>query len=275
MRHVGCIAILFLSMSCRPATPDRPAGAEPPRGLLEGVATNETRIVDLGHALNPQNPHWPGPGYDPFKYEIFATLEKDKVLSGRFTMAEHTGTHLDAPSHFVGGQVSADKIPLRQFFGPAVVLDVRAKASANADYLLSTGDISVWERAHGRIPENSIVFMYSGWDARWTNFDRYKNADKDGRLHFPGFSTEATRLLVEQRGVAGLGIDTLSVDYGMSKDFAVHHISHGKGKYHLENVANLGAIPASGAFVIVAPIKIDNGTGGPARIFALVRGGSQ
>src|SRR4030095_10487734 len=95
-------------------------------------------------------------------------------------------------------------------------------------------------------------------------------ADSNGTLHFPGFSSESARLLAEDRNVAGLGIDTLSVDYGMSKDFSVHHVAHGKGKYHLENVANLGALPAAGASLVVAPIAIENGTGGPARIFALV-----
>jgi kynurenine formamidase len=244
----------------------------PPAGKLEGLATGATRIVDLTHALNPQNPHWPGPGYEPFQFEIFATLEKDKVLSGRFTMAEHTGTHLDAPNHFSAGQISVDKIPAGQLFAPAVVLDVKEKAAENPDYMLMVEDISAWEQMHGQVPANSVVFMYTGWDERWTNFDRYKNAAPDGSLHFPGFSSESAALLINERNVAGLGIDTLSVDYGLSKDFSVHHISHGKGKYNLENVANLGTLPPAGAFLIVAPIKIENGTGGPARIFALVNG---
>lgn len=263
---VGVAVILLASCQAPPPQPQ----TNLPAGILEGIAGGKTRLIDLTHALNPQSPHWPGPGYEPFQYEIFATLEKDGVLSGRFTMAEHTGTHLDAPNHFAAGQISADKIPPEQLFVPAAVIDVKDKSASNADYLLSIGDISAWEQAHGRIPLNALVFMYTGWDERWTDFDKYKNADKAGALHFPGFSPEAAKLLVEERNVAGLGIDTLSVDYGLSKDFAVHHISHGKGKYHLENVADLGAVPAAGAFVIVAPIKIENGTGGPARIFALV-----
>jgi kynurenine formamidase len=113
--------------------------------------------------------------------------------------------------------------------------------------------------------------MYTGWDARWEDYDKYKNADAKKVLHFPGFSPEAAKMLAEERNIAGIGVDTLSVDYGMSTDFLVHHIAHGKGKFHLENVASLGSIPAAGAFVIVAPIKVENGTGGPARIFALVR----
>jgi len=241
------------------------------RGLIEGIPTGQTDIVDLGHALNSKNPYWPGPGYEPFKFEIFATLEKDHVLSGKMAFDEHTGTHLDAPNHFVEGQTSVDKLPLKQLFGPAVVVDVRQQVAGNPDYQLMPADITNFEQAHGRIPENAIVFMYTGWDQRWNDYDKYKNADANKILHFPGFSNDAAKMLVDQRNIAGIGIDTLSVDYGMSTDFMVHHISHGKGKFNLENVANLGSIPVAGAFVIVAPIKVENGTGGPARIFALVR----
>jgi len=261
--------LLLLIASCRDQSLQPPATSEN-AGLLEGIAAGKTDVIDLGHALNPRNPYWPGPGYEPFKFEIFATIEKDHVLSGKMAFDEHTGTHLDAPSHFVAGQVPVDKLPLKQLFGPAVVLDVRKAVGDNPDYQLAPADITSFEQAHGRIPDNSVVFMYTGWDERWDDYEKYKNADSKKVLHFPGFSNEAAKLLVDERNIAGIGIDTLSVDYGMSTDFMVHHISHGKGKFHLENVANLGMIPAAGAFVIVAPIKVENGTGGPARIFALV-----
>lgn len=264
------IAAMLLLNSCRAQAPATPAAA-PPAGLLEGIATGQTELIDLGHALSPKNPYWPGPGYEPFKFEIFATIEKDHVLSGRMQFAEHTGTHLDAPNHFVEGQIPVDRLPLQQLFAPAVVLDVRSAVSGNADYQLTTADIDAFEKDHGRIADNAVVFMYTGWDERWNDYDRYKNADEKKVLHFPGFSPDAVKLLVDERSIAGIGVDTLSVDYGMSTDFAVHHIAHGKGKYHLENVANLGNMPGAGAFVIVAPIKVENGTGGPARIFALLK----
>jgi len=269
MKQVMALAALFLIASCQAPQPAQQPTAQQ-AGLMEGIATGKTRIIDLTHPLNPQNPYWPGPGYGPFRYELFATLEKDGVLSGRFALAEHTGTHLDAPNHFAKGQISLDKIPPEKFFAPAVVIDVRTKVSGNPDYVLIPADITAWEQTHGPIPQNAVVMMYTGWDERWTDFEKYKNAEKNGTLHFPGFSAEAAKLLTEERNIAGIGIDTLSVDYGMSKDFAVHHISHGKGKYHLENVAHLGSLPPAGASLIVAPIKIENGTGGPARIFALV-----
>ena len=272
MKRTALIFSSFLLVSCQTQGPPSQTPAKPETaGLIEGIATGQTEVIDLGHALTSKNPYWPGPGYEPFKFEFFATLEKDHVLSGKMAFDEHTGTHLDAPNHFVAGQVSVDKIPLKQLFGPAVVLDVRQQVSGNPDYQLTPADITNFEQAHGRVPDNAVVFIYTGWDQRWDNYDKYKNADAKKVLHFPGFSNDAAKLLAEERNIAGIGIDTLSVDYGMSTDFMVHHISHGKGKFNLENVANLGSIPAAGAFVIVAPIQVENGTGGPARIFALVR----
>ncbi len=240
------------------------------RGGLEGLADGTTRMVDLTHALSPESPHWPGPGYEPFSYEIFATIPEDGVLSGRFTMAEHTGTDLDAPNHFTEGQIPVDRIPLEQLVVLAAVIDVRDQVQSNPDYLLTSADVVDWESEHGAIAANTLVFMYTGWAARWDDFDSYKNADDGGALHFPGFSPVAAELLVNERDVAGLGIDTLSVDYGLSQDYRVHHLSHGKAKYHIENTAGLGQLPPTGAWVIVVPIKIEGGTGGPARIIALV-----
>jgi kynurenine formamidase len=272
MRRIAPVLAFFLLVSCQaPAPPAQPQANTESTGLIEGIASGKTEIVDLGHALNSKTPYWPGPGYEPFKFEIFATIEKDHVLSGKMAFDEHTGTHLDAPNHFVTGQVSVDKLPLKQLFCPAVVIDVRQQVASNADYQLTPADITNFEQMHGRIPDNAVVFMFTGWDQRWDDYDKYKNADTKKVLHFPGFSNDAAKLLAEERNIAGIGIDTLSVDYGMSTDFMVHHISHGKGKFHLENVANLGSIPVTGAFAIVAPIKVENGTGGPARIFALVK----
>ena len=114
------------------------------------------------------------------------------------------------------------------------------------------------------------MLVRTGWDRYWNQYDRYKDQDAQGTLHFPGFSKEAAEFLVRQRDIKGIGIDTLSVDYGPSKDFAVHHLTHGAGKYHIENAANLDKLPPKGAFVIVAPIKVRGGSGGPARVFAIL-----
>ena len=269
MKQITFASIIALLLgACQPSSITETSKES--SGILEGLADGRTQAIDLTHALNESTPYWPGEGYAPFNYEVFQTMETDGALSARFMMAEHTGTHLDAPNHFEEGQASIDQIPLHQLIVPAVVIDVQASVAENPDYLLTINDITNWETVNGTIQKNTFVFMYTGWDMRWTDFDRYKNADENGDLHFPGFSAEAADLLVNGRDVAGLGIDTLSVDYGLSKGFEVHHVSNIRDKYHLENVANLGSLPPTGIHLIVAPIKIENGTGGPTRIYALV-----
>src|SRR5207249_3878065 len=131
-------------------------------------------------------------------------------------------------------------------------------------------DVEKWERAHGRIPDGSVVLLHTGWGRHWTNFERYKNQDVRGKMHFPGYSAEAAKFLVFSRNARGLGIDTLSMDYGLSTDFAVHHVVNGAGRYGLENVANLEKLPPRGFGLIIAPIKVETGTGGPTRVFAVL-----
>jgi len=123
---------------------------------------------------------------------------------------------------------------------------------------------------HGRIPQGAIVFLFTGWGRYWTDYERYKNADALGNLHFPSYSPEAAAILINERKVNGLGVDNLSLDPGTSKDFRVHHIVNAAKKYGLENVANLNQLPPTGAVAIVAPIKIEGGSGGQVRIFAVL-----
>ena len=184
-------------------------------------------------------------------------------------MLEHYGTHLDAPVHFPPGKVTVDQIPVEQLFGPAVVLDVRAEGAKDADYQLAAAPIEEWEKKHGRVPAGAIVLLRTGWATRWPDAQKYRNQDAQGRMHFPGFSVESVKVLI-QRKISGLGCDTMSVDHGASADFAVHHLALGSGLFHLENLADLSALPESGAFLVVAPIKLEGGSGGPVRIFALL-----
>jgi kynurenine formamidase len=184
-------------------------------------------------------------------------------------MLEHFGTHLDAPAHFPPGSTTVDAIPPGQLIGPAVLIDIRRSAAANPDYELTASDIRTWEDDHGRVPTGAIVLACTGWSARWPDEKRYRNQDSDGVMHFPGSSLAAVQVLIE-RGVGGLGIDTFSVDYGPSKDFEVHRRSHGAGLFHLENLADMSAVPKSGATLVVAPIKLEGGSGGPVRVFAII-----
>lgn len=238
--------------------------------LWEELKTGKVQLIDLTHPLNEKNPFWPGPKYFPFKLETIATLEKDGVFSMSFCVPEHYGTHLDAPNHFEKGLISVDQISTKDLIGPAIVINVEKHVAKDPDYRLSIDDIKDWENRYGPIPQDGIVFMYTGWDKRWSDVKKYRNMDAKGVMHFPGFSKEAVEFLVKKRDIKAIGIDTLSVDYGSSKDFVVHHISSGAGRYNLENVANLDKLPPKGATLIVAPIKIEGGTGGPTRIFALL-----
>jgi dihydroorotase/N-acyl-D-amino-acid deacylase len=246
------------------AAPEPVSAAGAPRAEALGGG----RIVDLSYALNDKLPAWPG-DERVFEMKVNARAEAAGYESRSFWMLEHYGTHLDAPFHFPPGTTTVDRIRAERLFGPAVVIDVRAQAERNADYRVRRDDLYAWEQRHGRIPAGAIVLARTGWAARWPDAARYRNLDDKKVMHFPGFSVEAVRLLIE-RGVAGLGIDTLSVDYGASTNFEVHRLSHGAGLYHLENLADLSALPESGAVLVVAPIKLEGGTGGPARVFAIL-----
>jgi kynurenine formamidase len=166
--------------------------------------------------------------------------------------------------------MTVDEIPSRKLFGPAVVLDVRAESAKDADYRITAALVDEWEKRHGQIPEGAIVLLRTGWASRWPDAQRYRNQDAQGQMHFPGYSVEAANLLIGRK-TSGLGCDTLSIDYGASEDFAVHRVVLGAGLYQLENLADLSEVPEAGAFLVVAPIKLEGGSGGAVRVFALLR----
>jgi kynurenine formamidase len=166
---------------------------------------------------------------------------------------------------------TVDQIPPERLVVPLVVLDVTAEAKANPDYQVAVADVAKYEDAHGQIPANAVVMAYTGWDARWNSVQKYRNADANGVMHFPGYSLDAAKFLVEARNPVAVGIDTLSIDYGPSKDFPVHHYNLSHSLYQLENVANLQHAPSSGSTVVVAPMKLENGSGCPVRILVLTR----
>jgi kynurenine formamidase len=239
-----------------------------PQAWLRGVSDGSTRVVDMTYSINGKLPAWPGDGRT-FEAKVEATPEKDGYFARSFWMLEHYGTHMDAPAHFPPGKEYLDQIPVEHLFAPAVVIDVREEAAKDPDYRLRVMRVEKWEALHGRIPAGAVVLLRSGWASRWPDQARYRNTDAAGVMHFPGFSVEAARLLIE-RGAVGLGIDTLSIDYGLSKDFDVHRVTLPAGLYQLENLANLDQLPDAGAFLISAPIKLEGGSGGPVRVFALL-----
>jgi len=243
-------------------------------GLSLAHGIDESKIIDLTYSFDEHTIYWPTA--KPFQLEIVAA-EKTKAgywyAANNLCLAEHGGTHMDAPIHFSAGKRAADEVPIQQLIGPAVVVDVRVQADKNADYRLTVADLEAWEKTHGRIPQGALVLMFSGWGSRWPDKKRYLGTDQAGdvaNLHFPGFTREAAEFLVSQREIDGIGVDTPSLDYGQSKDFIVHQIINGANKPGLENIANLEKLPAKGATLIALPMKIAKGSGGPARIIAIL-----
>ena len=228
------------------------------------------RIIDLSHTVSPGAPNWENAA-DAFTAEVVSSHEHDGFYVRRVSLDEHASTHLDAPAHMSRTGWTVDRIPVERLLGPLVVFDIKHKAASDADCRLVVEDITAWESRHGRVPQGAIAIVRSGWAARWNSPESYRNAGLEGTLHFPGYSLEAARMLVGARQAAGLGIDTLSVDYGPSRDYEVHRYCAAQNVYHLENVANLDAVPESGATALVLPMKLENGSGAPVRIVAITR----
>jgi kynurenine formamidase len=226
------------------------------------------QVIDLGHPLTATDPSWDGT--PAFERSTVATFDKDGYAAGKIVVEEHFGTHLDAPAHFAKGGLTVDRIPPDRLYRPGICINVADRAAKDPDYRVSREDITTFEAKHGAVPEGSVVLIATGWDRFWPDRTRYMN-ERDGVKHFPGLSVEAVTYLAAQKHVAGIGIDTASIDYGPSTAFEAHKVSMPLGVYHIENAARLTSLPPTGFTVIVAPIDIAGGSGGPTRLFALLR----
>jgi kynurenine formamidase len=234
-------------------------------------STGIREVVDLTHTINAQVPTYEAETKPAYQVKTLATIAKDGYFAREICLPEHFGTHLDAPAHFVQGTWTVDQIPAERLVAPLVVIDVSENAKGNPDYQISVEDIAAWEKVHDQIPLGSVVMTRTGWDARWNSAKEYRNQDSKGVMHYPGYSLDAAHFLVEGRKVLGVGIDTLSIDYGPSKDYPVHQYDLRHSVYQLENVANLDHAPVSGGLVVIAPMKLEGGSGAPVRILALAR----
>ena len=232
--------------------------------------------VDLSHDLAADTIYWPTA--EPFKLETVSAGITDKgyyYSAYQFCAAEHGGTHIDAPVHFAEGREPVDKIPLDRLIGPAIKIDVSSNAEANRDYLIGVADFEAWEKRHGRIPDDSIVLLQTGWSSYWPDPIKYLGTNKRGpeavaELHFPGLDPAAARWITENRKIKAIGLDTASIDYGQSQMFETHRILMGQNIPAFENVANLERLPDIVPLVVAMPIKIRGGSGGPLRIIALL-----
>jgi kynurenine formamidase len=233
--------------------------------------TDYRAVIDLTHNLNDRSPNWEGTEKSPFQAQQLGAIDHDGYYSRIFTTQEHYGTHLDAPAHFAKGMWTVEQIPAERLVRPLVVLDVRAKVEDNPDYAISVADVADWENTHGPLPTGAVVMGYTGWDTRWNSQKDFQNLGSDHLPHYPGYSVETAKFLVKTRHVVGLGIDTMSVDIGATTTYPVHQFTARESVYHVECVANLALAPPSGATVVVAPIKLESGSGAPLRLLALVK----
>jgi kynurenine formamidase len=231
------------------------------------IAFSET--VDLSHALYEGFPTFSGDKW--FTVEHLATFAKDKVNLNRWTIVEHSGTHVDAPIHFSADGMTADMIPISDLIVPLAVIDIRARAAGDPDTSLTPDDIKNWEAKNGPLPESCCVAMNSGWH-KLVGDPKFTGNDDQKRNHTPGFHAEAAHFLISERKVRGIGVDTLSLDTGLNSSgaFPVHYEWLGSGRWGVECLANLDAIPERGAHLLLGTPKVKGATGGPTRAIALL-----
>ena len=231
------------------------------------------RWIDLTHPFNEEAVYWP-------TAEMF---ELEEVFHGHteggwyytaynFSAAEHGGTHLDSPIHFAEGGLTADAIPVEQMIGPGFVIDVSAAVAADVDYRVSAADIEAFEAEHGQIPQGAIVLIDTGRAGLYADRAAYMGTAERGpeavaKLHFPGLGKDGAELLVA-RGIGAVGIDTPSIDHGQSPNFETHVALMTNDIPAFENVADMSALPPTGATIVALPMKIEGGSGGPLRIVA-------
>ncbi|MBV8537428.1 MAG: cyclase family protein [Alphaproteobacteria bacterium] len=250
--------------------------------LAGAIRGGGIRIVDLTQTLSPDFPQiaLPPEMGQCWGFRIEEISQYDSRGPGwywnNFSCGEHTGTHFDAPIHWISGKDlpnnSVDTIPVENLVAPACVIDCHKQAAENPDYLLSVADIEAFEKAHGRIPARSWLLMRTDWSKR-KDPEAYQNFDETGQ-HTPGPSTEAVRFLIEQRDVLGFGSEAIGTDagqgYHLRPPYPCHYYMHGAGRYGLQCLMNLDLLPPTGSVLICPPLKIQKGSGSPLRVLALV-----
>ena len=251
--------------------------------LITGIQSCTLRVIDLTQTLNHGTPVISLPPQwaqtPPFRLRELSRYNEQGPFWywNAFETGEHTGTHLDAPSHWATGRdlETVDAIPPKSLIGPAVVVDLVQECEKDPDTLLSSHHLNAWEEQHGPIPQGAWVLVRTGWDARFNDPQAYANVGPDGRPHPPGRSKEAAEFLTTQRDILGVGVETVGTDAGMAATFDPpfpnHNIMHGAGRMGLTSLTNLDQVPPSGAAVIALPLKIEGGSGSPMRAIALVQ----
>jgi kynurenine formamidase len=252
--------------------------------LVAAISANRVEIIDLTAPLTPTTPVLKLP--EPFANTISFGLEEISRYDERgprwywnnIHTGEHTGTHMDAPVHWLSGKDGLDisQVPLRSLVAPAVVLDVAERVAGNPDFVLEIEDVRNWEAEHGPLPDGGWLLYRTGWDARSGDEAEFLNADENGS-HTPGISPECARWLAEQSPLTGLGVETVGTDAGAAPGFdppfPCHDMLLGAGKFGLTQLQNLAKLPATGSVLMVSPLPVVGGSGSPARALALVERG--
>ena len=227
-----------------------------------------SQVVELSWPAKPGIPRWPG---DPdVEFQTVAEIEQDGYFLRRFSMGEHSGTHFSAPSGFLSGAPGQEDYSPDDLVRQAIAIDVSGQAATNPDYALTVNDVLNWESDHGSVPQGSMVLLHTGWQTKWSNPSDYLGGADPDQLHFPGFGLDSTRVLLEEKGVAGLGIDTAGAESGSDTSFSVSRLALESRLIVLENLRNLDVLPATGTLVVIGLLRLEGGSGCPASVTALV-----
>jgi kynurenine formamidase len=245
-----------------PAASDHLSGDCPALERL-GVAR---RICDLTHTFRQG---FPVEVYDSPRREAVACIERDGFRINRWSLVEHTGTHVDAPSHFFPAGSDVSRLNVDDLVVSIAVIDISGRVAADPDAAVTVADIARYESEHGRLPDGAAVFMHSGWDTRVSDAHSYNGFGADGVRRFPGFAVETATWLIENREITCIGVDSPSIDIGSATGFPVHRRWLGAGRYAVEGLARLSAVPAAGAVAVIGVIPWEDGTGGPCRVLAM------
>lgn len=251
--------------------------------LAIGLTTGRIKVIDLTQTLTPEFPQivLPPEFGQCWPFRIEEVSHYDERGPGwywnNFSCGEHTGTHFDAPIHWISGRDlpnnATDTVPVQQLVGGACIVDCSKEAAADADYLLTVDHVLAWESRHGKIPARSWVLMRTDWSKR-TDPVAYQNYDETGQ-HTPGPSVEVVRFLIQERDIIGFGSEAIGTDagqaYHLKPPYPCHSLMHGAGRYGLQCLTNLDLLPPTGAVIFAAPLKIRNGSGSPLRVLALVQ----
>ena len=229
---------------------------------------NYRKIVDLSHIIKASIPLWQGD--PPVEFETVAKLNQDGYYLRKFSIGEHSGTHINAPNTFDTDGISIDQYSPESLVMPAIVIDFRSQTEKNFDSVLTIADILAWEKNYDQIPSNCAVLLYTGWQEKWDNPQAFLNPDTQGNLHFPGFSKDAIVYLLNERKIAGVGIDTHGIDGGKDDSFTANKLILKSQGIVLENLTNLDQLPPYGITLVIGILKLFEGSGSPASVLAFV-----